>query len=72
MTAHQTKQSKTYMKSIIVFLAVAVAAPQTIYAQGTIYLSNLDQPSQCLHCNSFKHKGLFSPTWVSHPLAALS
>ena len=45
MTAHQTKQSKTYMKSIIVFLAVAVAAPQTIYAQGTIYLSNLDQPS---------------------------
>ena len=34
------------MKSFIILLAVALSAPQTIQAQGTVtYLSNLDQPS---------------------------
>jgi len=44
MTAQAMKQSRTYMKSSILLLAVAVVAPQLIQAQGT-FLSNLGQSS---------------------------
>jgi hypothetical protein len=43
---HKGSPIRTYMKiSSIVCLAVAVSVPQIIQAQGTTYLSNLEQPS---------------------------
>jgi hypothetical protein len=35
----------TNMKRIIIMFAVALVAPQMVQAQGTVYVSNLDQPS---------------------------
>jgi len=53
------------MKSIIIFLAVAVSAPQIIQAQGTTYLSNLDQSSVgslAVGSNSWVAAGIYTGT----------